>query len=216
MEKNNNSIAKLALGLSVLLLVAVIILFVKMPNGANDTANETKVKDSTKVVSKIVDDGILKVAYFYADSLSLNLSFMKDLEKDVLAAQKSAEDKMMKKQREIEAWQQKWANKGQLLSSEQAEFAKQGQQMQQEAMMFEQNVQMELQQKQENLLRINIKRISDASKVFAEENGFDLIFSYQLGQNLYYASEIFDVTAELTAQMNADYEASFSKPESND
>ena len=40
---------------------------------------------------------------------------------------------------------------------------------------------------------------------YAEANGYDLIFSYQLGQNLYYASPNNDVTDGLIELMNADY-----------
>jgi outer membrane protein len=214
MEKNNNSIAKLALVLSGILLIAVIFLWVNMPKSTSvEEEADTKLTDTAKVEKQIVDDGELKIAFFYSDSLSSRLEFMKELEKDIAAAQKSAEAKMMKKQREIEAWQKKWAAKGQLLSSEEQEFMKQRQQMEQDAMQFEQQVQMTFAQEQERLLRLNIDRITAASKKYAEENGIDMVLSYQLGQSVYYGSPVLDITDELIEQMNAEFNETFAGAE---
>jgi outer membrane protein len=46
-----------------------------------------------------------------------------------------------------------------------------------------------------------------------KKNGFDFVLSYQLGQNIYYCSPNFDVTAELIDLMNKEYQANASATE---
>jgi len=50
-----------------------------------------------------------------------------------------------------------------------------------------------------------VTRVSEVSKIFAEENDYDYVFSYQAGQNLYYSSPTHDVTAELIGIKNEKY-----------
>lgn len=205
MENNSNSLAKIAIGINIVLIVAIIILFVKMPSGSSEvTANEA---DSTS--SNIEDDGELKIGYFNADSLSANLLIMADIEQQMANAQTEAENKMKQKQRDLDAWQAKWQNRGMLLPKEEEQYMKEAQQKQQDAMVFEQNVQMELGQKQEMLMFSHIQRISNFSKLFAEQEGYDFILSYQMGQNIFYASPNMDVTQGMIKIMNDDYESTF-------
>jgi Skp family chaperone for outer membrane proteins len=215
MENKGNSLAKISLFINVILIIAVIILFVKMPSGGNEVVNSNNdSKDST--LKLMPDDGQLNIGYFNADSLNANLLFVKDLESEMANAQAAAESKMKKKQGEIEAWQQKWAKKGQLLSSEQEQYMKEAQKMEQDAMMFEQEVQMNLGQDQERLMLTHIQRVSNFCKIYAQENNYDFILSYQIGQNLFYASPNFDVTKGLVNLMNEDYSSTFDNTNNTD
>jgi hypothetical protein len=57
MENNSNSLAKISIGINIALIIAVIILFVKMPSGAgSETAGAFDPNDSTKKV--LPDDGL--------------------------------------------------------------------------------------------------------------------------------------------------------------
>lgn len=208
MENKGNSLAKIAIGLNVALIIAVIILFVKMPSGSDTTSESVSDgNDSTDVV-EIVDNGKLTIGFFYADSLNNQLLLMQDIEKDMADAQASMQSRMQGKQRELDNWQKKWQDRGPLLSTEQEQYAIEAQQKQQEAMMFEQNLQMELAQKQEQLMMSYISRVSAMSKRLAEDKGYDFILSYQIGQNVFYASPLMDVTSEIVELMNADYRES--------
>ena len=204
MENNSNSLAKISIGINIALIIAVIILFVKMPSGAgSETAGAFDPNDSTKKV--LPDDGHLRIGYFLADSLQENILVMKEIEELMLESQKRAEETMAAEERKIQNFEQKWANVGALLPSEQAKYQAEGQQVQQAYMIAQQRVQAEFAQEQEKYTLSLIMRITNAATSYAEANGFDYIFSYQIGQNIYYGSPNFDVTDDLVRIMNAEY-----------
>lgn len=215
MENNGSSLAKISLGINVALVIAVIILFVKMPSGSGES-EVAESDDSTKVDNPIIpDDGALKICYFQADSLN-NLEMMAELEKLGEAAQKRAEDRMRGKEREIQKWQESWGDPSKLLPSELQRFQQEAMAKEQEIGMFQQQVQMDLAMEQEGLMLKLINRVSDASKKFAEENGYDFVLSYQLGQNVYYGSPNFDVTVQLMDQINKEYRMNQTLPDGED
>ena len=83
MENNSNSLAKISIGINIALIIAVIILFVKMPSGAgSETAGAFDPNDSTKKV--LPDDGHLRIGYFLAYSLQENILVMKEIEELML------------------------------------------------------------------------------------------------------------------------------------
>ena len=67
----NNSLAKLSIGINALLVIAVIILFVKMPGGAT---GEGEGDDSTKV--NFSNEAPSRIAYFSNDSVNLKCQFV--------------------------------------------------------------------------------------------------------------------------------------------
>lgn len=204
MENNNNSLAKISIGINIALIIAVIILFVKMPNGSgSDAADLTNPNDSTKKL--LPDDGELKMGYFLADSLQANILVMKEIEELMLQSQKRAEETMAAEEKKVQNFERKWGNSGALLPSEQAAYQAEGQQVQQAYMMAQQRVQAEFAQEQEKYTLSLIMRITNAATSYAEANGYDYIFSYQLGQNIYYGSPNFDVTNDLVRIMNSEY-----------
>lgn len=203
MENNGSSLAKISLGINILLIIAVIILFVKIPGSGSEEVVDTN--DTSNVETPVIpDDGQLNICYFQADSIN-NLDMMAELEALGAEAQKNAENKMRSKEREIQRWQENWGDPTKLLPSEQRRFQEEAMQKEQEIAMFQQQVQMELAMEQENLMLKLITRVSDASKKFAEENGYDFVLSYQLGQNVYYGAPQFDVTSELMDMINEEY-----------
>lgn len=205
MENKGSSLAKISLGINVALIIAVIILFVKMPSSTG-TEDLVDINDSTDTVRPMIpDDGKMVIGYFQADSLNNNLLLMKELEGMLEQASKDAENGMRNEESKVEKWQAKWQNSGQLLPSEQAKYAQEAQEMEQGYMQAQQRIQMELSTKQEQHMFTLISRVTKGSQDFAEANGYDFILSYQLGQNLYYASPNYDVTKQLIDLMNADY-----------
>lgn len=209
--QNNNNLAKISLGINIVLIICVIILFTR---GGNSTSSTEVAQNDTNQVDVVKpNDSELKIGYFMTDSLNSQLLLMKDVEGDMMNAQKTAEDKMRGKQAEIDRWKKKWEDKGPLLSSEQEQYQIEAQKMQLDAMEFEQKVQMDLAAKQENIMFTLYQRISNFSKIFAEKNNFDMIMSYQLGQNPVYIHPSLDVTKGLVKLMNDDYNSTFSGEE---
>ncbi len=205
MENNGNTLAKVSLGINVVLIIAVIILFVKLPSGEAEVVSN---EDDTLIHSSGMPAVGGEIAYFNADSLNSQLLFMKELEGEIEKAQKGAEDRMRQKEREIQAWQEKWASKGQLLPSEQQTYAQEAQLKEQEIGLFQQQVQFELAQQQEGLMVSAIQRITAATENLSKEVGYSYVFSYQFGQNMYYAAPGNDITADLVEILNEDYKES--------
>ncbi|MDA7803569.1 OmpH family outer membrane protein [Crocinitomix sp.] len=205
MENNGSNLAKISLGISVVLLILVIVLFVKMPGGNDSTS--TNSSDSTGInKANVPDDGILRICYFQADSLQNNLLLMKELEGLMADSQKKAEATMAEKERQLAEWEKKWATGGQLLPSEQQKYQIEAQQKQQEYMQTQQQVQATFAQEQEQYMFTLVTRITNAAKEYAKANDYDYVMSYQMGQNMmYYGAPHFDVTADLIRIMNDQY-----------
>ena len=213
MESNNNNLAKISMGMSIVLFICVIILFFRSPAAASADGESANAKNDSAVSKRVVHDGdALNIAYFDMDSLNANSDFVKQLEKDIEQANKDAEIKMQRKQKEIDNWRKGWEDRGTLLSTEQVKYQEEAQQMQMDAMQFEQEVQNELAQKQERLMMAHVTRITNFSKRLAEEKGYDMIFSYQLGQNLMYATPSIDVTDQLVKILNDDFRSMHGAP----
>jgi len=201
--KNDNKLAKLSLVINGVLIILVIVIFSKL-GGSNSETSETKIQsDSTETTEYIEPTG--KIGFFNLDSLNSKLALFKDIELEIQAAGKNAENKMKKKQAEINNWEKGWADRAPLMSTEQEQYMKEAQKMQNEAMQFEQNVQMKMQQEQAELMEKYAIRISKQSKVFAQENGYDAIMAYTFGQSIWYYNPALDVTEDLADVMNADY-----------
>ncbi len=214
MENNSNTLAKVALGISVILMILVIILFTKLPStSSSDTTDvQTEKGDSlSKVENVVVNPPTINVAFFNMDSLGAKLDLFKEIESGINKATKDAERKMKNKQAEITAWEKKWASKGQLLSTEQEQYMKEAQKMQNDAMGFEQRVQMELAQKQDELMLTYATRVSNHCKEFAQEKGYDAILAYTFGQNVWYYNPALDITNQLAEKMNAAFAESTGK-----
>ena len=194
-------LAKLSLGINAVLIIAVIALFVKMPKSGGGESTDS---DSTSV--QIPDDGKLTIGYYNSDSLNMKSEFVIAVQNDIEAAQKRAEQKMVNKQNEISKWQKKWEDKGpNLLDREIQQYQQEAAEIQQDAAGFEQNLQMEMAMEQEKLMMTLYTRIQTYSKSFAEKNEIDLLFSYQIGQNLSYVNPNLDVTKSFIAHTNKEF-----------
>jgi Skp family chaperone for outer membrane proteins len=205
--ENNNKLAKIALGINAVLIVLVIVIFTKLQgNNSNESIAETTIEDSLVSVETPTElTG--KFGFFNLDSLNSKLSLFKEIENEMKSSTTKAESKMKKKQGEISAWEKKWSSKGQLLSSEQETYMKEAQKMQNDAMQFEQNVQMVLQQEQAQLMETYAIRLADFNKRFAQKNGYDAVFAFQFGQSPWYYNPALDITNELADMMNAEFDA---------
>jgi Skp family chaperone for outer membrane proteins len=186
------------------LAICVVVLFFRSPSGSG--SSESDETDSVGVTEVVNTGGGLKIGFFHNDSLNSQSKFVQQVEKDIEKATSDAEAKMQRKQKEIEDWQKKWDAKQPLLSSEQEKYMMEAQKMQNDAMMFEQNLQMELGQTQERLMMTLVNRITMLTKVLAEKESFDMILSYQLGQNLIYISPKYDLTPKLVKLLDDDFQ----------
>lgn len=203
--ENNNQLAKISLGINVLLVVAVIILFVKMPSGTAD-ATEVEENDSLSTSVEVQNDGELTIAYYNGDSLN-NTQFFMDLQKSMQESSSKAENKLISKQKEIENWSARWNEKAQggLLPNEQERYYKEAGEKEQELAMLQQQVQIEAAQEQEQLMMTMYSRVNLYAKSFAENNNIDILLQCQLGNNISYVGPSMDVTSQFVNHVNKEY-----------
>ena len=211
--ENKNTLAKISLAINVLLVIAVIILFVKMPATSGDVA-ENEEPDSLSTTANIDKNQRLNIAYYNSDSLSTKSDFVEELQREIEASSKKAEQKMKNKEYEIQQWQKKWEAKGgNLLPREMEQYQKEAQQKQQEIAQFEQNLQMEVAMEQEQLMMTMYQRIRNYATTFSEKNEIDILISYQLGQNITYCNPKLDVTKEFVNHVNKEFNSTFEESE---
>lgn len=203
--ENNNQLVKISLGINVLLIIAVIFLFVKMPAAAlsDETTDEN---DSLSTTVEVQNDGELTIAYYNGDSLN-NTQFFIDLQKNMQESSMKAENRLMNKQKEIEKWSAKWNEKAQagLLPNEQERYYKEAAEKEQELAMLQQTLQIETAQEQEQLMMTMYSRINLYAKSFAEKNNIDLLLQSQLGNNISYVGASMDVTTQFINHVNQEY-----------
>ena len=178
--ENNNKLAKLSLAISGVLIILVIYALTQISSLNSGTVSESTDSDTT-VTKEIYIEPTGKIGFFNLDSLNAQLDLFKEIEQEMQNSAKEAENKMKKKQAEINSWEKKWADRAPLMSSEQEQYMKEAQNMQNDAMEFEQNVQMKMQQEQAQLMETYAVRIGSQSKIFAQLNGYDAIMAYTFG-----------------------------------
>jgi Skp family chaperone for outer membrane proteins len=207
MQNNSNKLAVLSLIINAFLALAVIILFVRNPKASGETDSDNAQPVDTMDVSNLNNKGEgAVIVYYNSDSLNTKCTFIMDLQKEIMDAQKNAESKMASKQKEVENWQKKWSDKGPLLSSEEQQYAKEYEQKQMEMMQMQQNLEQELFETQNRLTLTGVTRIQSHCRDLALENGYDYVISYQLGGQFLFCNPKMDITDSLIDRMNADYQ----------
>lgn len=211
-------LSKITLGISVVLLALVAYLFGQL-NDLKENANQ----DSNIAISEDADvntdtsEGSVRVAFVRGDSIMLNYKFVEDEQNKLIKKAKSSENKLQRRMGEAEKEYQslvEYANSGsatekelQITQNRIMELEYELQQMQQEEQQKIARVEMEFQTELYN-------RISDYLKVYGEENGIDMIFNYEpAGQTLLYSMDAFDVTQDVVAALNQQYEQENSSEE---
>ena len=205
-------LAKVSLGINAILIIAVVVLFVKMPGSgsAGDIAD-----DSTSV--DIQNDGEMTIAYYNGDSLNTT-DFVLEIQTQMEGVQMKGEQKLASTQKEIENWQAKWAERSQtgLLEREQEQYYKEAAEMEQKMAYAQQSAQMEAAQETELLMMTLYTRIQTYAKSFAQKNNIDLMLQFQLGNNISYVAPHMDVTKEFMNHVNAEYNSTFSADEESE
>ncbi len=204
MENNNNSLAKISLGINLLLVIAVIVLFMKSPSGETSVSDREPV-DTTDLTGLGEKGETSVVVYYNSDSLNTKSKFIMDLQKEIMKAQTDAEASMKSKEDEYMRWQKRWEDKQPLMSHEEQQYMQEAQQKQNEIMMFQQQLEQDLYMKQSELTISGVNRVALYARELALSNNYDFVLQYSLGQNIVYCNPKMDVTEELLEIMNSDY-----------
>lgn len=167
----------------------------------------TKGNDEPKVVE--ARENTLKIGYYVVDSLNENYQLVKDVSDEIETKIKKMSSGFEAEVMSFEKWatdMEKKMKDGLLLSSEEKKFMEQFQRRQMELGQKEQKLSMQIQEMQSDNLLKATNRVNDFVKRYAQENGFDMIFQYQIGGQIVYINEAFDVTSDIISGLNKEYE----------
>lgn len=185
------------------LAIAVIILFVMQFSGKNET------KTVKNISSGEAPGGIMPVAYVNVDSLLENYNYAKDLNEIILKKSENSRASVNQKanslRTEMQEFQRKIENNA-FLTRERAEQEQQRLlQKQQELQELDARLSQELLAEQQKLNEQLRDTVVAQLKVYNKNKGFHIIYSNTMGDNILYAQDGYDITAELLEYLNKNY-----------
>ena len=196
---------------NVILGIAVVLLFILQFSGGKKTVEQVPTEvlepEETSTTTKdVVSFGNLKIGYVNSDTVTVNYDFSKQLSKELMAKQASAEKKLRREaekfQKDAEKFQQGAPIMGQEeLERTQAELMQRQQELQQ--------MEMELSQKlQDKGYKANYDYVMATDKYLqkiGKELGYDYIFGYRTGDLVMYANPKYDITDQVIELLNKEY-----------
>jgi outer membrane protein len=169
-------------------------------------------KNSTETAEPVVVDSkenTMKIGYYNVDSLNEQYKLVKEVSDEIEGKIKKMSANFDAEVKQFEKWAKDMSEKmekGLLMSREEKEFAEKYQKRQMELAQKEQKLSAEIQQMQSEQFIKATNRVNDFVARYAKENGFDMIFQYQIGGQIVYINEAFDVTTDIISGLNADYD----------
>ncbi len=174
--------------------------------GGKKQKSDTEELKPTVVEAK---ENTLKIGYYNVDSLNEQYKLVKDVSAEIETKMKKMSSGFEAEVKSFEKWatdMEKKMKDGLLLSSEEKKFMEQFQKRQMELGEKEQKLSMQIQEMQSDNFIKATNRVNDFVKRYAQENGFDMIFQYQVGGQIVYINEAFDVTKDIISGLNKEYE----------
>lgn len=183
------------------LAVAVIVLFILVLGKKTTPDNKQEV-----TAKNVVTNGKLPIAYVNIDSLLLNYQFAKEANESLIKKQEDSRLTINTKARQLQTemgeFQRKLENNA-FLSRERAEQEQMRlQKKQQELQELDGKLSQQLMQVQQKMNEQLRDTINTFMKEFNKNNKYELIISNTSSDNILYAAKGYDITAEVTRQLN--------------
>lgn len=197
--------SKAALAIQAVLALAVIILFWLQLSGPGTATEE---ETTEQVEDSLEKPGDARVVYFNVDSLWANYQFVVDMENELKteeAGMKARYESTVKKfEKEVTEFQKQ----AQFMTQQDAQEKQMELQLNEQSIMnLEQSLNKKYLEEKEAKTKVVHDAIRKYLEAYREENGYDYIFGQSFG-NIPSASPALDVTTEVVAGLNAEYEAS--------
>ena len=199
----------LSLVLNGVLLVAVVILFV-LHFSSRGPETEKTVQDSTGTVSQ-EGSSELNVAYVYIDSLLAHFKMAQDMSEQLFSRKENLERELSTKGQSLEkkiADYQYKVQKGLITSWDAKEEEKKLGEEQQVFINLQNDMQNKLLTEEQQANEKVHNTVVKAVREYNEDKGYKLIFSHAYGGVLLYAEDHMNITGDILAKLNAEYENS--------
>ena len=192
--------------LSIIALVLIGVLFYLHFSSKTPTARVSSAPANSQGAGKGVS-----IAYFEMDSVESNLEYVKDAMDKFKAKEQQMQAQLnalrSSYQKKIAEWQQKGAN---MTQSENEMAQREYQQMNEKFGQRQKELEMELQDLQLKSAQDVNKKIEDYLKVYNQDKGYSYIMTSQPGF-IYYKDTVYNITGDVIAGLNADYQATKKK-----
>ncbi|MFZ4785764.1 MAG: OmpH family outer membrane protein [Flavobacteriales bacterium] len=201
-------LSKLSLGINALLIIAVAFLFFKMSKLSTPNTAELLPANSAFTSPDGPKGAVL--AYVDGDSLNAKYQFIIDKTKSLEANYNAAELKVRKeyekRQKDVQDIMT-YAQNNKVSDEEAALYEERLQQLQYEMQQIEQQQSESVMKKEQQLQLELMERVSKFMEGYAKSKGIDYVVNYQRNTNfILYGNNAYDVTAEVIALLNAEYE----------
>jgi outer membrane protein len=201
-------LSKLSLGINALLIIAVVFLFFKMSKLSTPKTVELLPENSAFTSPDGPKGAVL--AFVDGDSLNAKYQFIIDKTKALEANYNAAELKVRKeyekRQKDVQDIMT-YAQNNKVSDEEAALYEERLQQLQYEMQQIEQQQSESVMKKEQELQSELMDRVSKFMDGYAKSKGIDYVVNYQRNTNfILYGNNSYDVTAEVIALLNAEYE----------
>lgn len=193
-----------------ILALAVVVLFVLVLGGKTGE-NEGKGHDNQSESEFNQNDGDVKVGYVLIDSLLAYYKMAQDLSAELLQSQQGLESELTTKGQKLEkkiADYQYQVQRGLITSRDAQATEKQLAEEQQVFVNLQNDMQNRLMREEQEKNTQVYETVIDFVERYNKDKGFNLIISQTTGGVLLYAEKYMNVTAEVLAGLNAEYDAS--------
>jgi outer membrane protein len=185
--------------LSIVLLVAVGVLFFKVYNGGAKKAG-------AQVAPTADSTGKVNIAYFEMDSVEQQYAYIKDVREKIKSQEQAITNELTEMKKGYMSRVQALQSKAATMSQQEGEAAQaEIGQMEQNMRQKEARLTQELQDQQFKLMQDINKRIEDYLKVFNSNKKYAFILSHSSGDHIYYKDSALDVTQTLIRGLNGSY-----------
>jgi Skp family chaperone for outer membrane proteins len=203
-------ISKISLALSVLLTAMVVFLWLKL-NGMSESAENAP---EVPVAAAFAQEGGVKptvVAYVNGDTLNSKYNFIVEKSKDLDAKMAAAEERVKReygpRQAQYEQNMRYAQEHPEMSDTEAMALQKDMERLQMEMDEIQQREVGVLQKKEADLQQELITRVNEYLKKFTKERGIDYVINKQSEfQVILFGNPDYDITAEVIAGLNAEYE----------
>lgn len=201
-------LSKISLGISSLLIIAVAFLFFKMSKMS--TVNTAELLPANSAFTSPDGPKGAVLAYVDGDSLNAQYKFIIDktkaLEANYNAAELKVRNEYEKRQKDVQDIMA-YAQSNKISDEEAALYEQKLQQLQYEMQQIEQQQTDNVMKKEAELQKELMDRVSKFMEGYAKSKGIDYVVNYQRNTNfILYGNNAYDVTAEVIALLNAEYE----------
>lgn len=202
---------KISLGISALLTIAVVYLFLQL----NGDSKNAEISEDVPVAAAFAQEGGAKptiVAYVNGDTLNAKYAFIVEKSKDLDAKMAAAEERVKKeyapRQAQYEQNMRYAQEHPEMSDAEAMALQKDMERLQMEMDEIQQREVGVLQKKEADLQQELVKRVNAFLQKFTKERGIDYVINKQSEfQVILYGNADYDITAEVIAGLNAEYES---------